>query len=874
MKHIKKVTSKDRYGNQVSYEFESDQKPLDPTRLMEKQMDQMSQVPPLFEIPEGVPGVGGVSVGFAPAHPGEPKGTDTVPAWLTPGEFVMNKEGKEEMDRTIPGLLEMFNNLGREKQDAQGFQEGGPVPVPMSPTEALLRAREGFRSDVYLDTEKKPTVGHGHLLPAEYAGRVGERPFSDTQLDQWFSEDQDTALAAVKRNAKKYGVDWDKLNRREQAALTSMAFQLGETGQGEFENMWTALAAGDKETAALEALDSNWGVQTPERAKDVYNALTPGLGFADGGPVYAYRGYDVAQQDVQEIEDPTADLSSSWVPPVFGMDDVSPMEQAILDKEAMDDSQYKQALAQQIAGAENMVAGGDGDDLGTVDAPPQPEAEVPWWEGITDWAFGEEGTQVARDRNAAFDVKAADANVKAAEAELEAMRETASISDSIPGVGPSDAAIAAKEKEVEHLTNQAVAAEEAAVARGVIDYDTEKMYEHEAGIKEFHERAANNQEGPADDATLLEDLAESEEFEGEDDPSKNSEKGTQTPDEVKGAGEEAAKADPSALDKAKGFFKGAFSDLFDGKELGRMALMYLGSRALGYSHGGSLNWAAKQYVQRVDAKSAAYDKLVLSGKYTTESIKAYQESGDVADLQAVGVAPKALGNFKTFFSPQGKQVRAEEYDLDGTKVWMTPDGKRVNANWSEDASSVPGTQDYSKRIRDDSKQYEGMLNDLRTQFGTFGEGNDKQFATELAPAVAGNKIARWAAENRVSPEYMGSIVEGAYHAALADSQESGRKVRDITPYLNAQYVAAMTGDSSLFQDKEGKVVSGRKVDAAISSIQNLVPGASTTAIMQAARGRWNKLGPDGQARYNKQAKAGESGFLIFLQAETTKAASK
>ena len=515
---------------------------------------------------------------------------------------------------------------------------------------------------------------------------------------------------------------------------------------------------------------------------------------------------------------------------------------------------------------------GEEGDLGTAPTTPPPadEPEVPWWEGITDWAFGEEGTAVARDRNAAFNVKAQEANAEAAAAELDEMKETQArlaADETIPGVGPSDQAIAAQEEVLLHQQEKLNEAQTEASDRNVLT--NEEQYELASGVVE-----ERNKPGKADDAAVLEDLAESEEFEDEDDPSKPSDKGTQTPEEVESTGKGAAKADPSSLDKAKGFFKGAFKDLFDSKELGRMALMYLGSRALGYSHGGSLNWAAKQYVNRVDAKSAAYDKLVMSGKYTTESIKAYQESGDVADLAAVGVAPKALGNFKTYFDPNGKKVRAEEFDVDGAKVWITPDGKRVNSQWTEDASLARGTPEYSNRIKADTKQYGDMISDLRTQFGTFGTGDDQQFATELAPAVAGNKVAKWAIENKIPPEYMGSIVEGAYHAAIADSQQSGRKVRDLTPYLNTQYVAAITGDTELFKDKNGKVVSGRKVDSVVSSIQNLVPGVSTTAIMQSARGRWNKLGPEGQARYNKQAKDGESGFLIYLQSETTKAASK
>ena len=90
---LKKVTTKDRYGNQVSYEYEGDTKQLDPTKLAEKMMDMQAEVPEMMGVPD---------------HPGEPMGTDTVPAWLTPGEFVMNAEAVREFGPEI----EAMNNAG------------------------------------------------------------------------------------------------------------------------------------------------------------------------------------------------------------------------------------------------------------------------------------------------------------------------------------------------------------------------------------------------------------------------------------------------------------------------------------------------------------------------------------------------------------------------------------------------------------------------------------------------------------------------------------------------------------------------------------------------------------------------------------------
>lgn len=937
----KKVTEKDRYGNQITYEYESDVKPLDINALYEAMMDR--PIPEMM-IPEGVPGVGGISVGFAD-HPGEPRGSDTVPAWLTPGEFVLNKEGKREMDRTLPGLLEAFNNLGREQQ-AQGMQDGGPVPVPVSPTQALLEAREGFRSDVYLDSLKKPTVGHGHLLPEEYKGRVGETPFTREQLDQFFVEDQAEALAGAKRNAKKYGVDWDKLNRREQAALTSMAFQLGETGQGEFENMWTALAAGDKELAALEALDSNWGAQTPERAKDVYNALTPGLGFqqggpvgsglrsmaelqqarqlgaltqreylealkyvsptpgykAEGGPVYAYRGYDVAQQDVREIEDPTADLSSSWVPPIYGADEISPMEQAILD----DESQYEQRLAQQIAMADNMVAGGDGDDLGR-EVPPVAE-EVPWWEGITDWAFGEEGTRVADERNAAFNVKAAEANLEAAGDELAAMKEAAKASDSIPGIGPSADAIAAKEAEVQHQAETLANATDEATAlgtfyedidaAGVVAEETRREQERVAAEQAAAAQAVMEEnDTPEEQKSSLEELANSEEFNQEDDPSKPSEKGTQSESEVTAAGEEAAKENPALKDKALGFFKGAFNDLFDGKELARMAIMYVGSRALGYSHGGSLNWAAKQYVERLDAKHASVaqnaKEFAKSGKYTPASVAAYQKSGDLADLQTAGASFTVTGN-TNIRSFGGQKVAFQEVkDSNGNVMYRSPDGKTFTAAQLENASKPyeaafeKGTPEYrarrSRATGDAAGRFEEVWKAEDRFFVGKGDSRTAQHNTNIRPKQAADEFWGWAEREGLDPESDEAlaIMTNAYQSAIADGKAGGVKPSSLIPYLQQEKIREDTGAPELFitnPDREpgarATYIRGDKMaqlNRNVEAIAGRLPGLAglnaadaSSRVYDAAVSDWNRLTPELQEKYNKSAVDGESGFYKFM----------
>ena len=79
-----------------------------------------ASIPMMMVIPDMADGYNGADTDN---HPGNPKGTDTVPAWLTPGENVVNAEASR-----IPGNQEMIdemNDEGRAIQEAQG----GPIPT-------------------------------------------------------------------------------------------------------------------------------------------------------------------------------------------------------------------------------------------------------------------------------------------------------------------------------------------------------------------------------------------------------------------------------------------------------------------------------------------------------------------------------------------------------------------------------------------------------------------------------------------------------------------------------------------------------------------------------------------------------------------------
>ena len=94
-------------------------------RSIEIESDGQLEVPPMTSIPQYE-----ARGGEAETHPGEPRGSDTVPAWLTPGEFVVNKEATDIFGPQI----KQMNDIGRAIQNGTPpmyAQVGNPVSKPI-----------------------------------------------------------------------------------------------------------------------------------------------------------------------------------------------------------------------------------------------------------------------------------------------------------------------------------------------------------------------------------------------------------------------------------------------------------------------------------------------------------------------------------------------------------------------------------------------------------------------------------------------------------------------------------------------------------------------------------------------------------------------
>ena len=126
-----------------------------------------------------------------------------------------------------------------------------------------IKFHEGLRLKPYQDTVNKTTIGFGR--------NIEDNGISREEAEFLFEND----FARCERELSPY--PW-YVNQQEcvKAALLNMCFNLGISRLLGFRKMIMALVAKDYTTAALEALDSKWAEQVPNRAKDVAMMIREG----------------------------------------------------------------------------------------------------------------------------------------------------------------------------------------------------------------------------------------------------------------------------------------------------------------------------------------------------------------------------------------------------------------------------------------------------------------------------------------------------------------------------------------------------------------------------------------------------------------------
>ena len=339
--------------------------------------------------------------------------------------------------------------------------------------------------------------------------------------------------------------------------------------------------------------------------------------------------------------------------------------------------------------------------------------------------------------------------------------------------------------------------------------------------------------------------------------------------------------------------------------------MYVGGRMLGGSHNGSLNFAAKQYVKRVDSKVSAHKKyvkeLTKDGAYTAKSIALYNKTKNIADLEKKGASYAPTGGAPiTKMIPQfNKEGQVKGYK----KATLVPVKNSITGGTHYQSASgavmhpaqIASLNDYREELDNNTEAYkqrrsriindmEGYFSEIRDKPGNFkGEGKDKEYIVSVGPKEAALAYYDWAKKQGVDPDSTAGrkVMTQAYETMVAEA--AGKDIRytpnDFTRFLEDQQLRETTGAPELFIINENAVINKKATPKYVQTdkmsllYQNLdtviagIPNSNTNrgAIIGVAIQKWNKLDSTEEGRalkekYNDSAEksAGESGFYKYM----------
>ena len=903
---LKKFTRKDRHGNMMSFEFDIPQ----------------ANVPAMQSIPMY-------------DHPGDPKGTDTVPAWLTPGEFVVNKEATEMFG---PAIKKM-NDVGRQKQNEKKTmyaQEGELVADTSWITDDLLDALR-FVETGNLKPEDmvspKGAIGPYQIMPSNFGAMEGSKTLGKAGFGTPIVTEELAKDPEFARNwAKTYLEGIQKANPNFTKVDVLRAYNAGvgtvnKVKRGDTNYIPEAQQYPGKVMASLQNINKNKipgvtaqkiapdatssGSQMPADAKFVppVNVTMPPRDMSSMEPIAGPSSGRIAQylnqvRGKNVVPRPTS--FQNMIEPAVGL----PVE---LSQQGMEINPYPvrngQVLTPEyLAALQDKDFGGMGADssmfktnqqaiipkvadvyeddaimrpgAGRMDATMYPDAAMRPGDQRKDIVPKKptflERMEAFRDR-----LQAENEAVKAKKKETADMIDINTPQKSLTrmfkeyGMNEKQRADFLQKRGEEGLARKA---------------DQEKMTKLEP-IEEGYDRKDEV-------AKAITNTTENDPGPGPDQPGANN--NTET---VKETGK---KAPPAEQKKAEGFLKGLLGNVFDSKELKRMAIMYLGSRLLGYNHGGSLNFALKQYMERIDAKEAAGRKYATSAaaakKFTPTSLAKFIQTGNYDDLEYLPTQLRQTGNTKTFYGVNNKGERVsvvgQEFKVgtgdNAETVYYDRAGTKINLfNFTENPQYVPKTKEYNeamvkyqdlfaKAIRDNqSNNIAGKKDGANIYYDGIGVSGDAA------------RVAKWALENKVDLGDMPSLINLAYNDLVEDAKSKKYKPTSLVGYLNSlkirtsikglDFISLLRAEPKSKEEKDrgyGKVVNSRDFERLRQNAVNFMKqqnpafqnitddNAIAIEWFRAATEDWAQLDDDVKKQWQAKAnKADSTGFFEWAKSQ-------
>ena len=218
--------------------------------------------------------------------------------------------------------------------------------------------------------------------------------------------------------------------------------------------------------------------------------------------------------------------------------------------------------------------------------------------------------------------------------------------------------------------------------------------------------------------------------------------------------QKGAEEDEGYLSELGNSFKRILGDVYNTDELARMALVYAGSVALGYSHQGSLNFAAKNYIKRVDQGLQARGKWILTkdarATYKKDSLEEFRRTGDYDVLEEKDAPeryPVSETDGKKFNKQTNQVLNIVKLDNDREAVFIggTVNGKKYPAKYRylDDPVVLALTESYNSGVHDTvkvEKNFQETVNMLKVGLNVRGVGKDAEKITTNDEKHIPNKL--------------------------------------------------------------------------------------------------------------------------------------
>jgi hypothetical protein len=313
----------------------------------------------------------------------------------------------------------------------------------------------------------------------------------------------------------------------------------------------------------------------------------------------------------------------------------------------------------------------------------------------------------------------------------------------------------------------------------------------------------------------------------------------------------------SFLSKVSNFFTENFKDLIDDDKLMNAALLYAGSRALGYSHGGSLNFVGRNYLSDIQKKLAVADKASLSNKYTKDSVKKYRDTGKVEDLELAKNVQ--LVNSEIVVNDKGEQVRVNKYEdkNTGKTVYQTEDGTSVNR--SKFMTQAEANSASDRVVKGSSSIFKGNMDKIRNVDPDEAARLQALLPTDEAFGMA---LERVGVKYGLSPSLINSKAEVLSNNMIEHAAKTGEKLSAdvVEGFLNKEFLTASLSNMGISSMLKG--ADQGDIDLLNSRISK-EPIQLASEYKRYAK-EYNDL-KDKRKQYERKAPEGTTGFMIYIK---------